>query len=196
MPGVKLDAMRKLLALVIVVIVASVIIGLATLNIYTVRNDGSGEVLWNGNEAYLFMNTYRRGVRVSYLEYPWMVVKEWLGAIHPPDDQLSFVVVIHITPSTVQRHVVVVPDNTPGAMPALYTPMQEKIYANYPALDGLCRWADDHFERATEDERSKLGGSDNPTPLDINNVGGWSKRQTGSARAMSLRSNWQADSHS
>lgn len=165
-----------------IVLLIVVIVSAATIKTYYIRNDSGQELLWSTGEAYLFINVHRRGIRVSYLEYPWLIFKEWLGgfaAVRPPDDELSFVVVIHVTPSAVERHVVIVPDTAPGAAPGFYTPLEGHIYANYPGLGGLCRWADDHFERATEEERNRLGGINHLTLVDFDNDGGWSRRGVG-----------------
>ncbi len=59
----------------------------------------------------------------------------------------------------------------------MYTPLEGRIYANYPELGGLCRWAGDHFEPATPEEQRRLDGIGHLTNRDIAHVdNGWSKR--------------------
>jgi hypothetical protein len=53
--------------------------------------------------------------------------------------------------------------------------LRRSIYANYPALGGLSRWADDRFVAAIDEGRKRLGNMDHLTMLDIHNVNGWSK---------------------
>jgi hypothetical protein len=38
-------------------------------HIYTLRDDNGGTILWNANEAYLFMSVARRGYRLSWPAY-------------------------------------------------------------------------------------------------------------------------------
>ena len=62
------------------------------------------------------------------------------------------------------------------------TPMDGRIYVNFPELGGLCWWATDHFEAATEDERRRLDGINRLKEGDFDNgVNGWSKRRFGPA---------------
>lgn len=58
--------------------------------------------------------------------------------------------------------------------------MEGRIYVNYPALGGLCRWAGDHFEPATPEEQQRLDGINHLTNKDIDQGGdGWSKHSFG-----------------
>ena len=59
----------------------------------------------------------------------------------------------------------------------MYTPLENRIYANYPGLGGLCWWAGDHFEPATPGEQQRLDGIGHLTGQDIpQGVNGWFKR--------------------
>lgn len=167
---------RRTKAIVVVAIIAGAIIAAASLRIYFIREDSGGRVLWNANEAYLFIGVSRRGFRVSYLEYPWAILREYLHGVRLPDDDLGSLTVIRVTPSAVERHVVELKDRTPGSGPGLYTPLGDRIYANCPVLGGLCRWSGDHFEQATEEEQRKLDGINHLTEKDFDSVDGWSKK--------------------
>lgn len=184
----------KIAITILLIILAGV--GAATvLRIYLIREDSGGDVLWNSNEAYLFIGVSRRGVHKSYLEYPWMIFKEYVGGVAIPDNEHGSVTVIHVVPSGVEQHIVEVADASPGSGPGEYTPFEGRIYANYPTLGGLCRWAGDHFERATEEESKRLVSSSFPdvkgrsnrvfglTSGPLDNVGGWSKRGIGGGPA-------------
>ena len=159
-----------------VVLLAVAIVAAVTLTIYFVRDDGDGGLLWNGDEAYLFISLVPRGLHVRYLGYPWMVLEQSLYAAPSPDDERISVTVIRVTESSVESHIVDVADTGPGSGPDFLTPINGHIYANYPALGGLSRWADDRFVAATDEERKRLGNMDHLTVLNIDNVNGWSKR--------------------
>jgi hypothetical protein len=133
-------------------------------------------VLWNQDEAYLFMSVARRGLHVSYLGYAGVIFREYLNGVREPDDERKSVVVIEITSSAVEQHVLEVADSTPGMDPGSYTPIEGRIYANYPGIGGLCRWDGDRFEPATGEEQRRLDGINRLTSRDFDNVNGWSKR--------------------
>jgi hypothetical protein len=163
-----------------IAVATTAIVALAICNVYLIREHNNGTVLWSANEAYLFIGYGREGVRVKCLLYPWSILKENLGVIADPDDQRASLCVIRVTPSGVERHVLSVEDHRPGAGPGLYTPLEGQIYVNYPALGGLCRWAGDHFEKATPEERQRLGGIYRLTTGDMDNrETGWSRRAFG-----------------
>src|SRR5579864_8733560 len=110
-----------------VVVLAALVFG----KIYVIRDDGGGDLIWNANEAYLFMGVSRRGARIGYMEYPWLLLKQLLYDVREPDDQRTSVTVIHITKSGVERHVIQVPDEQPGNTPVLYKAVENQIYANW-----------------------------------------------------------------
>jgi len=166
---------NKTKAMVAVAILAAATVA-ASLRIYFIREDSGGYVLWNAGEAYLFISVARRGLHVSYPEYAWVVLEQILHGGRDADDNLSSLMVIRITPTTVERHVV-----DPGTGRDLYTPFEDRIYANCPDIGGLCRWAGDHFERATEEEQRKLDGINRLIQRDIDDENGWSKHGLGPA---------------
>ena len=68
----------------------------------------------------------------------------------------------------------------PGNGADMYTPLEGHIYANDPALGGLCRWVGDRFEPATPEERQRLDGINHLTNKDIDHgENGWSKHSFG-----------------
>ena len=146
--------------------------------IYYVREDNSGCILWNTNEAYLFMNVHPRGYHFTYLEYPLVVVKEYFNAPPFPNDQSVSVVVLRVTPSAVERHEVRIGGETANA-PDFYTTFGDDIYANCQGV--LCRWAGTSFEAATEEERGRLDGINHLSTLEFADREGWYKREVGQA---------------
>jgi hypothetical protein len=96
-----LASMRKA---VWILLLAGFLILLAINDIHFIRNDGGAYLLWNGNEADLFVHNYQRGFRISYLTYPLVVLKEYFGAPPLPDDEKLSAAVIHVTPFGIKRY--------------------------------------------------------------------------------------------
>lgn len=148
----------------------------AGLSAYMMRTDVAGNVLWNGTEAYFFIYRENDGYHVKWIGYPLIAVGERLGVIQQPDDRRGTMYVIRITPSAVERHVLELTDFRPGSGPSMLTPMEGRIWTNFPTLGGLCWWAGDHFERATPEESRRLGGIEHILDNDYyRDRRGWSK---------------------
>jgi hypothetical protein len=166
-----------------IVAIAILVAAAASCNIYFLRESWDGNLLWNDSEAYFFVEVVRQGHHVSCLRYPLLIVGEYLGAIESPDDNRAFLVVLRVTSSGVERHVLDLADRANGGAgsdPRQLTPLEGHIYANCPLLDGLCRWSGDHFERATQEERQRLAGPDSIAKDYIRAAeNGWSKRRFG-----------------
>ena len=163
---------------IVISLVAGGVVALAFLPIYYVRIDGGADLLWNGNEADLFVYSFPRGFRISYLTYPWVVVKQLLGAPPLPDNEKLSAAVIHITSSAVNRYDLDVPEGS--IPPSMQTPIAGEIYAN--CQGSLCKWAGTHFESASEEERRQFDGINRLIPNDIDSgANGWSKRSIGYA---------------
>jgi hypothetical protein len=161
---------------VMLVLLAGVVALLATIDIHVVRVDSGAYLLWNGSEADLFVHSYHRGFRISYLTYPWVVFKQYLNAPPQPDDEQLSAAVIHVTSSRIKRYDLDLPGD--ALPPSLQTPFAGEIYAN--CRGSLCRWAGTHFEPASEDEKKKLDGLNRLVPNDIDGgADGWSKRGIG-----------------
>jgi hypothetical protein len=170
------------LAIAVVVVLALV----ANTRVYFLRDYAGGTVLWNTSEAYFFLNSSRLGHSVSYYRYPWFLLKEFLGAVEPPDEEVASLVIVKVTANKIERHSLRL-DRTargPGSDPGRFTPVNGIVYANCPMLDGLCRWAGDHFERATAEERGRIGDSMALNSTDIQEpIDGWSRREFGAGRS-------------
>jgi hypothetical protein len=143
---------------------------LSSLTLHGLRTEASANVLSNDKEAYFFVNTVARGVKTRWIFYPAILVLEWLGGVESPSDVRRSLVVIHVTQSSIDRNVVEVRDNEPGMWPKSFTPLEGRVWANYPEIGGLCWWAGDHFEPATEGEKQRIGHLPNSKSDD-----GWSK---------------------
>ena len=166
---------QKLAVIAAVFLIAATVLGFG--KIYAIRDDCGGDLLWNADEAYVFMNVARRGFRISYVEYPWVILKELLNGVRGPDDERTSVAVVHITASGVEHHVVEMLDEEPANTPDFYTPRDAYIYANYHG--SLYKWTGNKFEAATEEEQRRLDGTNQ---LDEKHMEkGWSKRGFGAA---------------
>jgi hypothetical protein len=153
----------------------------AVCKVYFIREDSGGDVLWNANEAYFFIGVSRRGIHVSCLRYPWLLVKEYVGSVQSPDDDQGSLVVLHVTSYGVEHQNLKLLDRRPGSGPNQYTPLEGHIYANWPALAGLSRWAGNHFEPATQEERQGLDGTNRLIAREMDNMNGWNKRGIGTS---------------
>lgn len=159
-----------LLGTVLLVIVSIVI------NAYFLRVVIAGDALWNDHEAYFFVRRINRGIQKKWIQVPLFVVLNRLGLIEPPADNSASLIVIHITPSGVERHELEL-DPTPGKNPSRYTPREGRIWANFWSIGGLSWWTGDHFEPATAEEKNRIGGIADLDNYPLEN--GWSKRMIG-----------------
>lgn len=191
------------------ILITAVLIA-AIFNVYAISEAAGLIAIWNQNEAYFFSQVDRRGDSSSYLLFPWILFKEYViggfAAAVIPSDTREFLVVLHITPAGVERHVVKLADRADGgegSEPSHYTPIDGRIYVSYPRFighfmqdgqmvandpnDSLGWWAGDHFEKATQDERERLGGIGRLTRDDFdNNAEGWSRRVLGASPSFTM----------
>src|SRR5579883_3249613 len=128
---------------VTVAFVAVLILIGAFFNIDFIRRDSGVAVRWNGSEADLFVYASVRGFETSYLLYPWSLAREFFYVPPPANHLNDWLIVFRITPAGIERHAVKPEDRGPGSGPGELTPIDGQIYANYPAIGGLCRWAGD-----------------------------------------------------
>lgn len=168
---------KKAVSGLVVLVVLSSLVVLTFSKIYYIREDSAGTLLWSADEAYLFMSVVRRGFRIGYLEYPWVIFKQYLNAPPFPDDRRVSVVVIRVTASAVERQVVDFPRDTDHA-PNFLTPFEKSIYANCQEV--LCKWTGAHFEPASETEQRRLDGTNRLSVPNFNGVEGWSRHGVGS----------------
>ncbi len=196
---------RTKAAIAIFIVVAGVLA--ASFRIYAIIGGSGGYVLWNASEAHLFIEVSNLGYSANGLQYPWILFKKYViggfGVVESPTDQRAYLVVIRARSSGVERHIRVLADRLnggPGSDPDRFTPLEGHIYASCPWLighflqdghlvgkdmdDGLCRWADDRFEKATEEDKRRLGGISRLTKVDFeNDDSGWSRREFGAGPA-------------
>ena len=151
----------------------------AAFNAYLIRSDAGGYALWNAKEAYFFIYKDTVGRHVKWIGYPFLVVGEILGNIEPPDDRSGTMFVVRVTAEGVERHLLEMTDRRQGSGPSMYTPMEGRIWLNFPTLGGLCWWAGDHFERANQEELRRLGEFKSLNNDFYDDRNGWSKHGLG-----------------
>jgi hypothetical protein len=162
------------------IIILTILAVAAIFHVYVNLEDSGITALWNDNEAYFFIGTRSIGHRVNLLRFPWFLAKNYLGAIEDQDDLRGSSDAIHVTSSDVEHHVVKIEDRGPGSGADMYTPLENRIYVNYPTLGGLSRWTGDHFESVTQEDRQRLDGINHLTNGDIDHgANGWSKHSFG-----------------
>ena len=146
-------------------------------HVYTIRNDNGGTILWNTDEAYLFMTIHRRGYCSTWPSYVLAAMQQWLKAGPPsPSDQRVLFTVIHVTPSGLERHVEELPESE-SISPHFFTPVGGLIYAFSEGT--VYKWNGQHFVPAPLEEREKLGGMEHLSSDIDATVDGWSKRGVG-----------------
>ena len=168
---------RKSKLLIALLVGALVLIGLS-FPLHLVGDSVQGGVLmWNSDEAYLFLGWGCAGYRITGFEYLFSNIPAYFGVPRTVDDNRLSMVVIRITPTGVERYV-----TAPYQMyhPFLaYTPRGKTIYAS----DGgaaLWKWAGTHFEKLSPEEQQKVAVDQtvfSPSE-DYTNVSGWSSRHS------------------
>jgi hypothetical protein len=174
-----------------IAILVAALVAAAIFRIYAIGEGVGLLAIWNQNEAYIFSHVDRRGDSSSYLLFPWIVFKEYVmggfAAAVIPADTRAFLVVLHVTPAGVERHVLKLADPNGGAGtdPLNYTPIEGGVYAMCPGVV-LCRWTGDRFENVTQEEQERLGGINRLTRGDFEDDGnGWSRRDSAASPANS-----------
>jgi hypothetical protein len=156
---------RPLLWLLAVGIVASLIFP-----VYIIRQGAGQTLLWNKDEAYLFIDTTTFGYQLMGAQYLIEVVKETLGLVRPSDHRRSSLIIFHIIPGNIRRYVA----NDLYLHP--YLPIAGNIYANRQGT--VMKWSGQEFTPVGPNEQVRLFELVfNKTPREFNDLDGWSKRE-------------------
>lgn len=120
------------------------------------------------------IGTGHLGYRVSYLEYPFDIIGEYFYRPTYTDDVRGSSLVIRITASSVEHHVVDYGYGWDAHSPSSVTPFDDGIYAICQGAI-LCKWTDDGFKPATEEQKHRLDGTNHLVRGDVNHqiVNGW-----------------------
>jgi hypothetical protein len=151
----------------------------ALLHVYYVI-DGSGVTVFSrGDEAYLFLGDEHTGYRVRYLAFPFVVLRQYFNAPIAPTDELGCSLDVHVTPSKVERHLTQCGDPDLQFV-AFLTPFEDGFYAHCRGAS-LCKWTDNGFVPATQEEARRVGGESALVKGDMNNqiINGWHVHRAG-----------------
>ena len=143
--------------------------------IYYVQDGSGANLIWNGDQAYIFITVLHRGYRMNCLH----LVAEFVMELFPfgassPDDKSSSVIVLRIAPGNLQRFDF---DNMNLDAPDA---MGQNIYVvNGENNGGLLKWFNDHFERTSVEEQTALRKAQAtgriPVAPSYENIDGWSR---------------------
>jgi hypothetical protein len=133
-------------------------------------------LLWNSEEAYLFVGWPRSGYHFTGFQFLLELVPAYFGVNHTVDDKRFSTIVIRITRSDVERYVV---DDLYGAGFRAYIPYGNTIYG-YNKGATLWKWVGDHFRQATPEEQPAIPIDEQAllSHKDFTNVDGWSARHS------------------
>jgi len=163
--------MKKALFLLALVVFGAVL-AFPRMRFHLIREDGGGGVmLWKGNEAYLFMFDVRFGYYMSGAELLAEPFRNYLHSVTLPRNDSRSVTIIHVTPSTVERHI-----QQSTISVDSFTPIGDSIYATCPR--GICKWNGVRFELVSIEEEQKIGGRNQLVNdwKEFTGVDGWSRR--------------------
>lgn len=146
---------------------ALLLVILSFLRIYFIGGDGTCDLLWNQNEAYLFIHGTRLGYTPSYLGYLGEMAREYFGIVPSPDERRPFTTVVRVSRLGLQRY-------EASEMFYRVTPLEETLYAAHYNDPELWKWVKTHFEKVSAEEQRKVGGTDRLSKVDFTAEKGWS----------------------
>lgn len=160
--------MKKRVVIIIVLVTIAVMLLVRLHVIKYERSDG--ELLWNDDEAYLFMREATSGYRPTVLELVIEPLREYFYAPALPSENTSSFTVTRITPSGVEDS-----ETIPPLHLARVTPLRGGIYAE--CLQSVCKWSGKEFQVISKEDADKIGGESRLTREDFSNVNGWSRHE-------------------
>ena len=167
--------MQKKTARLLPFVFAFVIFGASLWQIHFIRDGSSATCYSRQNEAYLFLADSHTGYHFPAIAYPFGLALGWVGgyaAASDPSDQQPSLIVLHITPTSLERQID--PLNERDQDASFITPFEDGLYASCPG-GVLCKWTGKRFEPATPDQIKSVGGFENLVLGSTGNqpVNGW-----------------------
>ena len=159
--------MRK--KLIAFLTVAGALVALGCWHGYYIRDGAVGQLFWNRDQAYVFLNVGRFGARISYLGYPLEVVRECLHGVRPPDARAYHVTVLAVSPERVQSYVANINLGT-------FFLFQNHLYAGSLDEGRLYEWMGSHFVPTIPEEQERIRNDQHHFDLEFSDVNGWSGR--------------------
>ena len=140
---------------------------LGSKQIRLLRDNASGDLLSNREEAHLFIGVASRGYRMNYFQYLGALLMEKLGgSIREPDDEHRSTVVLHSTPQKIERYVLSDGDFD------LYASFHGAIYANHQGQ--VWKWSETHFVPVSQVEAQSFQEAHASSKTDSD---GWSTQR-------------------
>jgi hypothetical protein len=162
--------MKKMTAIAILLALTVIAVALYFAKQHFIREGGGGgAVLWNPDEAYLFMYDCPDGFLMTGPELLAEPIREYFNAPAMPAEGKCFLTVLRVTRSGMERHVQEFETSIDD-----FTPLDGAIYAHCPG--GMCKWNGDKFQLITHDEEQRVGGFPHLSEGEFSNVNGWSER--------------------
>jgi hypothetical protein len=135
---------------------------------YTIRRSANGDLLWHGQEAYVFLEVGSFGYRSSYLQYFAEAIRAFFNASVPVTNRGSQTVVFRFTTEGFERY-----DDESLLLGPEMAPLDDTIYADSDR--GLVKWSGKHFETTSAEEQQHFVTRSVSGP-DFTNFNGWSRR--------------------
>src|SRR5882724_10568301 len=136
-------------------LIVSVVLG-AFLQMHLVRDWSGATVYSRENEAYIFMGDSHTGYHFPYVAYPFLILREFFHVSTEANDEHSAALVLHITPTSIDRQIYV-PVDLNHSGPLFITPFEDGLYGMCPG-ETLCKWTGKNYEPATTEQQLKVGG--------------------------------------
>jgi hypothetical protein len=170
---------RKTKTTIVLVFFVACLALVATLHVYYVIDGSAATVFSRGDEAYLFLGNGRTGYRVSYLAFPFVILRQYFNAPIEPTDESGCSLDMRITSSNIERYLTHCGDPDLQFV-AFLTPFEDGFYAHCRGAI-LCKWTDRGFVPATQEEARRIGGESALVKGDMNNqiVNGWHVHRAG-----------------
>lgn len=135
---------------------------------YTIRRGANGDLMWRGQEAYVFLEVGSFGYRSSYLRYFGEAIKAFFNVPVPATNRDSQTVVFRFTPEGFERY-----ESESLSVGPRMAPFNDIIYAD--SDQGLVKWSGRHFEPASAEDLQRFENRSELGP-DFTNFNGWSRR--------------------
>jgi hypothetical protein len=135
---------------------------------YTVRRGASGDLLWDGQEAYLFLEVGSSGYRSTCLRYFGEAITAFFNVPVPATDKSSQTDVFRFTQNGFARY-----DSASLSLGPEIAPFDNIIYASSDG--GLVKWSGRHFAPTDAEEQQRFVSRSVVGP-DFANFNGWSRQ--------------------
>lgn len=144
-----------------------IIVSMGAQKTYYVRDNANADILWDTDEAYLFIRTSVTGYRLRRIGYPYEMLREHLGIVRNPDNKRHSLLIFKIRPRMVTKYI------AEDVAVSGYVPVDNAIYMNTEGVP--LKWTGDHLEPANRVDSNRLSEVENEYKPGFSNVRGWSE---------------------